>query len=97
MRSTTQRESAESRRPRRAVGAATVALAVGGLLLTSATGASADSNHPKPPKETHGPCHYTETPDEPAARPVPLPPRPAAHAGPRHGRRALSTNQARSR
>lgn len=26
---------------------------------------------------THGPCQYTKTPDEPAARPVPLPPDPA--------------------
>jgi peptidyl-prolyl cis-trans isomerase B (cyclophilin B) len=26
-----------------------------------------------PPKVTKGPCQYTETPDEPAARPVPLP------------------------
>lgn len=26
---------------------------------------------------TTGPCHYTVTPDEPAARPVPLPPDPA--------------------
>jgi peptidyl-prolyl cis-trans isomerase B (cyclophilin B) len=26
---------------------------------------------------THGPCQYTATPDEPAARPVPLPPDPA--------------------
>ncbi|MFC4109000.1 peptidylprolyl isomerase [Micromonospora zhanjiangensis] len=29
-----------------------------------------------PPKVTHGPCQYTQTPDEPAARPVPLPPDP---------------------
>ena len=27
-------------------------------------------------RTTHGPCQYTETPDEPAARPVPLPPDP---------------------
>ncbi len=26
-----------------------------------------------PPDQTHGPCQYTRTPDEPAARPVPLP------------------------
>ncbi|MEU7675680.1 peptidylprolyl isomerase [Micromonospora taraxaci] len=30
----------------------------------------------RPPRTTHGPCAYTETPDEPAARPVPLPPDP---------------------
>ncbi|MEU1587714.1 peptidylprolyl isomerase [Micromonospora sp. NPDC005710] len=30
----------------------------------------------RPPRTTHGPCAYTETPEEPAARPVPLPPDP---------------------
>jgi peptidyl-prolyl cis-trans isomerase B (cyclophilin B) len=29
-----------------------------------------------PPRSTHGPCRYTETPDEPPARPVSLPPDP---------------------
>lgn len=29
-----------------------------------------------PPGATHGPCQYTKTPDEPAARPVHLPPDP---------------------
>jgi peptidyl-prolyl cis-trans isomerase B (cyclophilin B) len=29
-----------------------------------------------PPKTTHGPCKYTETPDDPAVRPVSLPPDP---------------------
>ncbi|WP_051386224.1 peptidylprolyl isomerase [Actinokineospora inagensis] len=29
-----------------------------------------------PPKVTHGPCQYTATPDDPAARPVSLPPDP---------------------
>jgi peptidyl-prolyl cis-trans isomerase B (cyclophilin B) len=29
-----------------------------------------------PPKTTHGPCQYTSTPEDPAARPVPLPPDP---------------------
>jgi peptidyl-prolyl cis-trans isomerase B (cyclophilin B) len=29
-----------------------------------------------PPKTTHGPCKYTATPDDPAVRPVPLPPDP---------------------
>ena len=31
---------------------------------------------PTPPRVTPGPCRYTETPDEPPARPVPLPPDP---------------------
>ncbi|MEV4318483.1 peptidylprolyl isomerase [Actinocrispum sp. NPDC049592] len=29
-----------------------------------------------PPKTTHGPCKYTSTPDDPAVRPVGLPPDP---------------------
>ncbi|HYQ66554.1 peptidylprolyl isomerase [Actinophytocola sp.] len=40
--------------------------------LMVATPAGADT-----PGTTHGPCQYTKTPDEPAARPVPLPPDPA--------------------
>ncbi|MFL6125256.1 peptidylprolyl isomerase [Actinophytocola sp.] len=42
---------------------------------------------------THGPCQYTATPDEPAARPVPLPPDP--RRTPNHGtvRVDVSTNQ----
>jgi peptidyl-prolyl cis-trans isomerase B (cyclophilin B) len=39
------------------------------------TGGVASAEQP-PPKTTHGPCEYTETPQEPAARPVPLPPDP---------------------
>jgi peptidyl-prolyl cis-trans isomerase B (cyclophilin B) len=31
----------------------------------------------QPPRVTNGPCQYTETPEDPAARPVPLPPDPA--------------------
>ncbi|WP_104480271.1 peptidylprolyl isomerase [Actinokineospora auranticolor] len=33
----------------------------------------ASAEQPPPPKVTKGPCQYTETPDDPAARPVPLP------------------------
>ncbi|MFF3865916.1 peptidylprolyl isomerase [Micromonospora sp. NPDC001898] len=46
-----------------------------------------------PPRTTPGPCAYTETPDEPAARPVPLPPDPRRTPG--HGtvRVTLRTNQ----
>jgi peptidyl-prolyl cis-trans isomerase B (cyclophilin B) len=55
-------------------------IASGTLLIAAAslmvvTPASAD---------THGPCGYTKTPDEPAARPVPLPPDPART--PSHGK-----------
>jgi peptidyl-prolyl cis-trans isomerase B (cyclophilin B) len=52
---------------------------LGTLTLVAAPGAASAAPEPpapKPPKVTHGPCRYTETPDEPAARPVPLPPDP---------------------
>ncbi|MFC4021521.1 peptidylprolyl isomerase [Micromonospora sp. GCM10011542] len=38
--------------------------------------AAASGEATRPPRTTHGPCAYTETPEEPAARPVPLPPDP---------------------
>ncbi|MEV6911274.1 peptidylprolyl isomerase [Amycolatopsis sp. NPDC051071] len=45
-----------------------------GLMLAAGTGtASAEAT---PPKVTKGPCQYTQTPDDPAVRPVPLPPDP---------------------
>jgi len=53
--------------------AATV-FAAGSLVLGTASGAAADTPSVAP---TPGPCQYTPTPDEPAARPVPLPPDPA--------------------
>jgi len=40
------------------------------------TGAGPAAATPAPPRTTHGPCQYTQTPDEPAARPVSLPPDP---------------------
>ena len=51
------------------------ALAIAFLLLAIGVGRR------RPPTRrratsTKGPCQYTETPDEPAARPVPLPPDP---------------------
>jgi peptidyl-prolyl cis-trans isomerase B (cyclophilin B) len=46
-------------------------LAAGTVVLASGTAMAA-----APLKATHGPCHYTDTPEEPAARPVPLPPDP---------------------
>jgi peptidyl-prolyl cis-trans isomerase B (cyclophilin B) len=49
------------------------ALVIGG----TATAAGATTTDGTPPvRTTHGPCGYTTTPDEPAARPVPLPPDP---------------------
>ncbi len=48
-----------------------VAATVFALVATGAAPAAAD-----PPETTPGPCAYTATPDDPAARPVPLPPDP---------------------
>src|SRR5690348_1448762 len=52
-----------------------VALAAGALVAAGAGTAWAGSTGDGPPG-THGPCGYTVTPDQPAARPVPLPPDP---------------------
>jgi peptidyl-prolyl cis-trans isomerase B (cyclophilin B) len=52
-----------------------IALAAGIASAAAPTPAFAADTTP-PPRSTHGPCRYTETPDEPAARPVPLPPDP---------------------
>lgn len=49
------------------------ALAAGVLLAIGAAPAHAAT---VPPRVTNGPCQYTETPDDPAVRPVPLPPDP---------------------
>jgi peptidyl-prolyl cis-trans isomerase B (cyclophilin B) len=53
--------------------AATTVLITGTLLTFTAAPAAAGDNGDRPPRVTKGPCQYTETPDEPAARPVPLP------------------------
>ncbi|WP_370943854.1 peptidylprolyl isomerase [Amycolatopsis sp. cg5] len=53
----------------------TVAVAVVSVLATLTLTGVASADTP-PPKVTKGPCQYTETPDEPASRPVPLPPDP---------------------
>ncbi|SIM63196.1 peptidylprolyl isomerase [Micromonospora cremea] len=45
-------------------------------VTASAAPSAATDAATRPPRTTHGPCAYTETPDEPAARPVPLPPDP---------------------
>jgi len=65
-------------------------LAAGGFLLSTPVTASATT---APPKTTHGPCAYTETPDEPAARPVSLPPDPRHTPDRGHVRVDLKTNQ----
>jgi peptidyl-prolyl cis-trans isomerase B (cyclophilin B) len=70
-------------RTRRALGGFAAAVAVAGGILAGAVPASAapaPARHPAPvdpTAPTTGPCAYTPTPDEPAARPVPLPPDPA--------------------
>jgi len=63
-----------------------VAAGIGALMATAMVTAidGTAANAAAPPKTTHGACRYTETPDEPAARPVPLPPDPR-HT-PDHGR-----------
>ncbi|WP_374102669.1 peptidylprolyl isomerase [Micromonospora sp. D93] len=62
------------------VGASATALAAPGPSTDaehmSAAPLAAVDTAARPPRTTHGPCAYTETPDEPAARPVPLPPDP---------------------
>ncbi|MET8525217.1 peptidylprolyl isomerase [Micromonospora sp. NPDC005172] len=55
--------------------------------------ASAPAAAARPPRTTHGPCAYTETPDEPAARPVPLPPDPRRTPDRGSVRVTLATNQ----
>ncbi|WP_020661963.1 peptidylprolyl isomerase [Amycolatopsis benzoatilytica] len=48
-------------------------LAAFSLVAVAAPASAAES---APPKATSGPCQYTETPDDPAVRPVSLPPDP---------------------
>jgi peptidyl-prolyl cis-trans isomerase B (cyclophilin B) len=54
----------------------TAAAALLGTLQAATATAAPTAEHHRPPGQTHGPCEYTRTPDEPAARPVPLPPDP---------------------
>jgi peptidyl-prolyl cis-trans isomerase B (cyclophilin B) len=54
-------------------GAVAAALIAGTVVLTGAAGTASAAG---PPTSTHGPCQYTVTPEEPAARPVHLPPDP---------------------
>ncbi|MGW0450696.1 peptidylprolyl isomerase, partial [Streptosporangium sandarakinum] len=59
--------------PRRAARAAMVMAAAGSLVTSGVMPASAAEAGGRPPRPTNGPCQYTPTPDEPAARKVPLP------------------------
>jgi len=70
------------------IAAGAVLIAAASLAIVAPTGAAADRGG-----STHGPCRYTTTPDEPAARPVPLPPDP--HRTPDRGtvRVDVRTNQ----
>jgi len=70
------------------IAASTLLIAAASLTIAAPTGAAADRGG-----STHGPCQYTKTPDEPAARPVPLPPDP--HRTPNRGtvKVSVSTNQ----
>ncbi|WP_307804146.1 peptidylprolyl isomerase [Micromonospora echinofusca] len=83
--------SSSSRSKRVLARLAAVTLTAGSLIATGGAALADDAGTP-PPRVTPGPCGYTATPDDPAARPVPLPPDPAR--GP-HGpmRVTLTTNQ----
>jgi peptidyl-prolyl cis-trans isomerase B (cyclophilin B) len=69
------------------------ALAVGGFLLAGPVATASAAPATAPPKTTHGPCGYTSTPDDPAARPVSLPPDPRHTPDRGHVDVKLSTNQ----
>jgi len=69
------------------IAASALLMAVATLVVTPPAGAETTSG------STHGPCQYTKTPDEPAARPVPLPPDPARTPNRGTVRVDVSTNQ----
>ncbi|SCF36252.1 peptidylprolyl isomerase [Micromonospora saelicesensis] len=78
------------------VGASATALATPGPSAeaerVSAAPLTAVDTAVRPPRTTHGPCAYTETPEEPAARPVPLPPDPRRTPARGSVRVTLATN-----
>ncbi|MGC4798286.1 peptidylprolyl isomerase [Micromonospora saelicesensis] len=78
------------------VGASATALAAPGPSAEaerfSAAPLTAVDTAVRPPRTTHGPCAYTETPEEPAARPVPLPPDPRRTPARGSVRVTLATN-----
>jgi len=59
--------------PRGMARAVTVALGAGVLVAIAAGPTSAATGASGDPIVTKGPCRYTQTPEDPAARPVPLP------------------------
>ncbi|MCG5456956.1 peptidylprolyl isomerase [Micromonospora sp. PSH03] len=78
------------------VGSSATALAAPGpsadTVRVSAAPPAAVDTATRPPRTTHGPCAYTETPDEPAARPVTLPPDPRRTPARGSVRVTLATN-----
>jgi peptidyl-prolyl cis-trans isomerase B (cyclophilin B) len=76
-------------------------LAAGTLLAVCATPAAAATDtatttgQNRPARVTNGPCQYTETPDDPAVRPVPLPPDPRHTPDDGTVRVTLDTSQGR--
>lgn len=73
--------SAQRRQVQFLTAAVSAAFTIGAMITTGAGAAAAAPPTPAGPPatgpvSTHGPCHYTTTPDDPAARPVPLPPDP---------------------
>ncbi|MET7709439.1 peptidylprolyl isomerase [Micromonospora sp. NPDC005413] len=78
------------------VGASATAVAAPGpsadAVTASAAPPTARDAATRPPRTTHGPCAYAETPDEPAARPVPLPPDPRRTPARGSVRVTLATN-----
>ncbi|MGB2571953.1 peptidylprolyl isomerase [Micromonospora citrea] len=71
-----------------------VTAASAALVAAAGTAAvAAPGDEPSTPPATKGPCAYTATPDDPAARPVPLPPDPRRTPDRGTVRVTLRTNQ----
>jgi len=70
---------------------AVAAAAIAGAAASLGAAAPAAAEPAAVTGSTSGPCGYTETPEEPAARPVPLPPDPR-HGNPGQVEVKLSTN-----
>jgi peptidyl-prolyl cis-trans isomerase B (cyclophilin B) len=77
--------------------ATAAALVTGTVVVASGPAAAATDPSPRPPRVTKGPCRYTETPDDPAPRPVPLPPDPRRTPSKGTVDVDLKTNQGRIR
>ncbi|MFC0099834.1 peptidylprolyl isomerase [Micromonospora marina] len=68
-------------------------VSVAAATIVAAAGVAATAAPAADPAPTKGPCAYTPTPDEPAARPVPLPPDPQRTPDRGTVRVTLRTNQ----